>query len=63
MKIIMLGAPGAGKGTQAKKIAEENMLYHISLQEIFSELILRTIQSLDRRQRHTWIRESSYLMN
>jgi len=30
MKIIMLGAPGAGKGTQAKKIVEKYNLAHLS---------------------------------
>jgi adenylate kinase len=35
MKIIMLGAPGAGKGTQAKQIAEEYKIPHISTGDIF----------------------------
>ena len=35
MKIIMLGAPGAGKGTQAKKIAECYQIPHISTGDIF----------------------------
>lgn len=35
MKIVMLGAPGAGKGTQAKMIAEEYGIPHVSTGDIF----------------------------
>ena len=35
MRIVMLGAPGAGKGTQAKKIAEKYKIPHISTGDIF----------------------------
>ena len=35
MKIVMLGAPGAGKGTQAKMIAEKYRIPHISTGDIF----------------------------
>ena len=35
MKIVMLGAPGAGKGTQAEMIAEKYHIPHISTGDIF----------------------------
>lgn len=35
MKIVMLGAPGAGKGTQAKMIAAKYQVPHISTGDIF----------------------------
>ncbi|MFN2302606.1 MAG: adenylate kinase [Anaerolineales bacterium] len=37
MYIVMLGAPGAGKGTQAKIIAQEYNLVHISTGDLFRE--------------------------
>ena len=35
MKLVMLGAPGAGKGTQAKMIAEQYGIPHVSTGDIF----------------------------
>ena len=35
MKIVMLGAPGAGKRRQAKMIAEKYSILHISTEDIF----------------------------
>lgn len=35
MKLVLLGAPGAGKGTQAVKIAEKYGIVHISTGDIF----------------------------
>ena len=39
MKIILLGAPGSGKGTQANLMAEKYNLPHLSTGEIFREHI------------------------
>jgi adenylate kinase len=35
LRIVMLGGPGAGKGTQAKRMAEKYSLPHISTGDIF----------------------------
>jgi adenylate kinase len=37
MYIVILGAPGAGKGTQAERVAEELSVPHISSGDIFRE--------------------------
>ena len=39
MNIILLGAPGAGKGTQASRIVDAYNLPHISTGDIFRENI------------------------
>lgn len=39
MKLVFLGPPGAGKGTMAGKLAQENELIHISTGDIFRAAI------------------------
>lgn len=62
MKIIMLGAPGAGKGTQAEKICAKYNIPHISTGDIFRANIKITQNSV-RKQSHTWIRDFLFRMN
>ena len=44
MNILLLGAPGAGKGTQATRISEKFHLPHISTGDIFRDNIKRGTQ-------------------
>ena len=62
MKIVMLGAPGAGKGTQAKRIAAQYGIPHISTGDIFRANIKNGTE-LERKQSHSWIRDFWYRMS
>ena len=41
MKVVLLGAPGSGKGTQAAFISKEFNLKHVSTGDIFRDNIAR----------------------
>ena len=40
MRIVLLGPPGSGKGTQAKMVAENYRVPHISTGEILRAIVL-----------------------
>ena len=54
MKIIMLGAPGAGKGTQAQMIAEKFNIPHISTGDIFRANIKNGTE-LGKKAKEFWL--------
>ena len=39
MRLVLLGPPGAGKGTQAEKIVDEFEVLHVSTGDIFRKNI------------------------
>lgn len=52
MKIVMLGAPGAGKGTHAKKLSERYNIPHISTGDIFRDNIRKHTELGDRAKEY-----------
>ena len=61
MKLVLIGAPAAGKGTQAARLVEHYGIAHISTGDMLREL--QKAQSWAIRQRALWQQAAWFPMN
>ena len=61
MNLLIMGLPGAGKGTQAAKIVEEFGVAHISTGDMFRAAV-KEQTSLELWQNHSSIKVNWYQM-
>ena len=59
MHILLMGPPGAGKGTQAANLVKEFDIPHISTGDMFRAAVKEGTE-LGSRQRPAWMPESSF---
>ena len=61
MRVVFLGAPGVGKGTQADRIAAQFKIAKISTGDLLREAV-RNQTELGREAKGTWTRDNWFLM-
>ena len=61
MNLVLMGLPGAGKGTQAEKIVEKYNIPHISTGDMFRAAIKEGTE-LGLKANHLWIKANLFLM-
>ena len=54
MRLVLVGPPGAGKGTQAQFLAAHYLIPHIATGDIFRSN-LKAALHLEFRHKHLWI--------